>query len=127
MLNLVGKAVYVLVLLIVFVYFVGYDSVNKYLEEETFFSEKKIIADLSKPPGLTLMVQNLNGHGGWKPEISSSSDENAYEHVFIPLFCNISEEYSKVVDCVDDKMFSLSETVLSIKNGNKLDRRQDLR
>ena len=45
MLNLLGKAVYVLVLLILFVYLVGYDSVNKYLDEETFFSEKKIISD----------------------------------------------------------------------------------
>ena len=125
MLNLVGKAVYVLVLLIVFVYLVGYDSVNKYLEEETFFSEKKIISDISKPPGVTVMVQNLNGHGGWKPD--ASSDASRSGHVFIPLYCNTSEEYSKVVDCVDNHTYSLRETVLSINNGNKFENRQNLR
>ena len=126
MLQLVGKAVYVLVLLIVFVYLVGYDSVNKYLEEETFFSEKKIISDPSKPPGVTVIVQNLNGHGGWKPNISSS-DENIYDQLYIRVFCNTSEEYSKVVDCVDHNMFSPGETFLSINNGNKWVNRQNLR
>ena len=128
MLKLVGKAVYVLVLLTVFVYLVGYDSVKKYLEEETFFSEKKIFSDLSKPPAVSLMVQNLNGHGGWKPDISSSSpDENIDEDVYIPVFCNTSEEYSKVVDCIDNNMYPLGETILEINNGNKWGNSQNLR
>ena len=126
MLQLVGKAVYILVLLIVFLYLVGYDSVNKYLEEETFFSEKKIISDPSKPPGVTVIVQNLNGHGGWKPNISYS-DENIYDQLYIRVFCNTSEEYSKVVDCIDHNMYSLGETFLSINNGNKWVNRQNLR
>ena len=125
MLNLLGKAVYVLVLLILFVYLVGYDSVNKYLDEETFFSEKKIISDISKPPGVTVTVQNLNGHGGWKPHISSNENEN--EHVFIHMYCNTSDEYSKVVDCVDNHTYPLRETILSIDNGNKFENRQNLR
>ena len=125
MFKLVGKAVYVLVLLILFVYLVGYDSVSKYLEEETFFSEKKIISDISKPPAVTVTVQNLKGHGGWKPDMSS--EEESSDHIFIPLYCNTSEEYSKVVDCVDNHTYSLRETVLSINNGNKFENRQNLR
>ena len=127
-LALVGKALYILVLLVVFVYLVGYDSLHKYLEEETFFSEKKVMSDLGKPPGLTLVVQNLNGHGGWKPDVASDSEWNdVYEHVFIPGFCNTSEDYSKVVDCIDNNMFSLGETVLFINNGQKFENRPNLR
>ena len=127
-LALVGKALYILVLLVVFVYLVGYDSVHKYLEEETFFSEKKFMSDLGKPPGLTLVVQNLNGHGGWKPDVASDSEWNdVYEHVFIPGFCNTSEDYSKVVACIDNNMFSLGETVLFINNGQKFENRPNLR
>ena len=121
----VGKAVYVLVLLILFVYLVGYDSVIKYLEEETFFSEKKTLSDLSKPPAVTVMVQNLNGHGGWKR--NSSSEEGSSDHVFIPMFCNTSQEYSELVDCLNRETFSLEETILSMKNGDKFGVRPNLR
>ena len=123
--KLVSKAVYVLVLLIVFVYLVVYDSVKKYLEEETFFSEKKIVSDLSKPPAVTVMVQNLNGHGGWKK--NSSSEEKSSDHLSISVFCNISEQYHKVVDCIDRETYSLEETILSIKNGDKFGVRPNLR
>ena len=123
--KLVSQAVYVLVLLIVFVYLVGYDSVNKYLEEETFFSEKKIVSDLSKPPAVTVMVQNLNGHGGWKK--NSSSEEQSSDHLFISVFCNTSEQYHKLVDCIDRETYSLEETILSIKNGDKFGVRPNLR
>lgn len=122
MFKLVGKTVYVILLLVMFVYLVGYDSVRKYLDEETFFSEKKVANDASKPPAVSVMVHNVEGLGGWKPR---TQDSEYFR--FIEKFCNGYEDFSTVIQCIENKTYSAKEAFLSIKNGKKNDDRLEIR
>ena len=123
MLKVWWKGVYIFLLLSVFFYLFAWDSVQKFWDEETFYTERKIPYDESQPPAVSVMVHNLKGTGGWKPDKQQDGEYLRY----FGKFCNLSEEYWKVVQCIENQTYSVEDTFLALNNGKKSEARQEIR
>ena len=70
MLKVWWKGVYIFLLLSVFFYLFAWDSVQKFWDEETFYTERKVPYDESQPPAVSVMVHYLKD---WRLETSKTT------------------------------------------------------
>ena len=106
------KLIFIVSLAAFFLRFFGYPSYVKYLKNQTFISEETVNFDLLKPPALTFMASRSKLFKGWKQNV----DE---DWVNLSQICNTTEDYEKVVKCMNDKTLKLSDFVKEAKSGDE--------
>ena len=104
------KTIFTIILLGLFIRYFGWPAIEKYRQKVTFFSEEKILFDKSKPPAISVYINNA-GIGGWKKRTNNSIRELS------KAFCSETANFTYFIDCIDNKSYKLEELFRHIRNG----------
>ena len=109
MIKIILKTIFTIILLGLFIWYFGWPAVDKYRQKVTFFSEEKVV--VSKPPAISVYINNA-GIGGWK-----KGANDPYEFATLKDFCNETDNFTSITDCIDNKSYKREELFEKIKNG----------
>ena len=111
MINIVWRTVFTIILLGLFIWYFGWPAIDKYRQKVTFFSEEKWLYDKSQPPAISVYINNA-GIGGWK-----KGANDPYTFATLKDFCNETDNFSYITDCIDNKSYKRREIFQKIENG----------
>ena len=111
MTKIILKTIFTIILLGLFIRYFGWPAIEKYRQKVTFFSEEKWLFDKSKPPAISVYINNV-GIGGWK-----KGANDPYEFATLKDFCNETANFTDITDCVDNKSYKRGELFQKIQNG----------
>jgi hypothetical protein len=102
-----GQLIVVAVLSIIFFYFFGLSTINKYVMKDiqTVVNSSPNTEGLV-PPAITVCNQG-DGDAGWK-----SKKHQSFSIKDLQSFCNYGESFNDLEACVRDDTFSVNETVI---------------
>ena len=110
MLNIL-RTIFTIILLALFIRYFGWPAIEKYRQKVTFFSEEKWLYDKSKPPAISVYINNA-GIGGWK-----KGANDPYDFATLKDFCNETENFTYITDCIDNNSYNRAELFQKINNG----------
>ena len=76
----------------------------------TFFSEEKWLFDKSKPPAISVYINNP-GIGGWKKR----ADNHSWE--LSKAICDETDNFTYLIDCIENNSYKRGELFQKITNG----------
>ena len=112
MLKFLCRGAFSISLFLIFFYFFGYPSFITYQRKKTMFTEETVSFNNLEPPTITLAMSNSVLFKGW----NTNSVENWSN---LSQVCDISEEYDKVANCVNENTFNLADVVTKATNAFK--------
>ena len=111
MIKSILKTLFTTILLGLFIRFFGWPAIEKYRQRVTFFSDEKWFYDKSKPPAISVYINNA-GIGGWK-----KGDNDPYEFMTLKDICNETDNFTYITDCIDNKSYKREELFEKVQNG----------
>ena len=112
MLLLACKAIFTTVLFAIFVTYFGHPYYKKYQENRTMITIENVPFKHLDPPTITVATSRSRPFNGWKPNLDQT-------YTNLSMVCNISQSYQKVVKCINEKTFLLSDFVENARNADK--------
>ena len=110
MLKILLRTMFTIILLCLFIRNFGLPAIDKYRQKVTFFSEEKWLFDKSKPPAISVYINNP-GIGGWKKR----TDNHSWE--LSKAICDETDNFTYFIDCIENNSYKRGELFQKITNG----------
>ena len=100
---LILKNSFISLLLLIFLYFLAWPSIERYLARGIFIEEGRPQQNELNPPAITFCAKGDTGH--WK------NNTSVMTYDMVSTQCKELDNVKDILDCVDEKTFSLNDTI----------------